>query len=40
MHGLIFNGTYYESTGRSLMNGVIEYVVNALDQSTFSAYRN
>lgn len=40
LHGLIFNGTYYESTGRSLMNGVIEYVVNALDQSTFSAYRN
>ena len=22
------------------MNGVVEYVVNALDQSTFSAYRN
>ena len=40
LHGLIFNGTYYESTGRSLMNGVVEYVVNALDQSTFSAYRN
>lgn len=40
LHGLIFNGTYYESTGHSLMNGVVEYVVNALDQSTFSAYRN
>lgn len=40
LHGLTFNGTYYESTGRSLMNGVVEYVVNALDQSTFSAYRN
>lgn len=40
LHGLIFNGTYYESTGRSLMNGIVEYIVNALDQSTFSAYRN
>lgn len=40
LHGLIFNGTYYESTGHSLMNGIVEYVVNALDQSTFSAYRN
>lgn len=40
LHGLIFNGTYYESTGHSLMNGVVEYVVNALDQSTFAAYRN
>lgn len=40
LHGLIFNGTYYESTLHSLMNGVVEYVVNALDQSTFSAYRN
>lgn len=40
LHDLIFNGTYYESTGHSLMNGVVEYVVNALDQSTFSAYRN
>lgn len=40
LHGLIFNGTYYESTGHSLMNSVVEYVVNALDQSTFSAYRN
>lgn len=40
IHGLIFNGTYYESTGHSLMNGIVEYVVNALDQSTFSAYRN
>lgn len=40
LHGLIFNGTYYESIGHSLMNGVVEYVVNALDQSTFSAYRN
>ena len=40
LHGLIFNGTYYESTGHSLMNGVVEYIVNALDQSTFSAYRN
>lgn len=40
LHGLIFNGTYYESTGHSLMNGVVEYVVNALNQSTFSAYHN
>lgn len=40
LHGLIFNGTYYESTGHSLMNYIVEYVVNALDQSTFSAYRN
>lgn len=40
LHGLIFNGTYYESIGHSLMNGIVEYVVNALDQSTFSAYRN
>lgn len=40
LHGLIFNGTYYESTGHSLMNGIVEYIVNALDQSTFSAYRN
>ena len=40
LHGLIFNGTYYESTGHSLMKGIVEYVVNALDQSTFSAYRN
>lgn len=40
LHGLIFNGTYYESTGHSLMEGIVEYVVNALDQSTFSAYRN
>lgn len=40
LHGLIFNGTYYESTGHSLMNGVVEYIINALDQSTFSVYRN
>ena len=40
LHGLRFNGRYYESSKHSMIDGIAEYVVNALDPTTFATYRN